>query len=210
MPVKKTNTTSTSSKPVAKPATVAKTSTTKKTNQPSAEAKKAVAWAKKIAKNGGYTYKKFDVKVKKTKQCPICHNLTGKYKGWNCIGFVSAAFYHGAGLKSIKCACNGIGVDSFFTKVTLNSWTKRNGKGWKMVTNGGSKGGADIPASKLLAGDALICYDGNGKFHHIALYIGGSKYIDCTNTSKNHIAERPYSRLTSRYHVTRAFRYVGK
>lgn len=179
-------------------------------SKPSAEAKKAVAWAKKIAKNGGYTYKKFKVHNKKTKQCPICHKLKGKYKGWNCIGFVSAAFHHGAGLKSVKCACNGIGTDGWFNKVTLASWEKRNGKGWKIVTNGGKKGGADIPTSKLVAGDALICYDSKGKFHHIALYIGNSKYIDCTNTSKNHIAERPYSRLTKRYHVTRAFRYVGK
>ena len=184
--------------------------TTPKATAPSAEAKKAVAWAKKIAKNGGYTYKKFDVHNKKTKQCPICHKLKGKYKGWNCIGFVSAAFYHGAGLKSVECACNGIGTDVWFNKVTLASWEKRNGKGWKMVTNGGKKGGADIPASKLVAGDALICYDAKGKFHHIALYTGNSKYIDCTNTSKNHIAERPYSRICKRYHVTRAFRYIGK
>jgi len=205
-------------KPPATPkktTTSTKTSTAKKTtatkaNTPSAEAKKAVAWARKIAKNGGYTYKKFDVHNKKTKQCPICHKLTGKYKGWNCIGFVSAAFYHGAGVKSVECACNGIGTDGWFNKVTLASWEKRNGKGWKAVTNGGKKGGADIPASKLLAGDALICYDGGGKFHHIALYTGNSRYIDCTNTSKNHIAERPYSRLTKRYHVTRAFRYTGK
>lgn len=184
--------------------------TTPKATDPSAEAKKAVAWAKKIAKNGGYTYKKFDVHNKKTKQCPICHKLKGKYKGWNCIGFVSAAFYHGAGLKTVECACNGIGTDGWFNKVTLASWEKRNGKGWKMVTNGGKKGGADIPASKLVAGDALICYDAKGKFHHIALYTGNSKYIDCTNTSKNHIAERPYSRICKKYHVTRAFRYIGK
>lgn len=170
---------------------------------------KAVAWAKAIAKGGKYTYKKFDVKVKKTKQCPICHKLTGKYKGWNCIGFVSACWYHGAGLKTVKCACNGIGTDGFFTKVTLDSWTKRNGKGWQMITNGGSKGGADIPASKLIAGDTLICYDANGKFHHIALYTGDGKYIDDTNTTTPHIAERPYTRLTNKYHVTRAFRYVG-
>jgi len=193
----------------AKPKTMKKTTATK-VNTPSAKAEKAVAWAKKIAKDGGYTYKKFDVHNKKTKQCPICHKLTGKYKGWNCIGFVSAAFYHGAGLKSVKCACNGIGTDGWFNKVTLASWEKRNGEGWKMVTNGGKKGGADIPASKLVAGDALICYDGDGKFHHIALYTGNSKYIDCTNTSKNHIAERPYSKLCKKYHVTRAFRYIGK
>lgn len=176
--------------------------------QPSDKAKKAVAWARKIAKGGQYTYKKFDVKVKKTKQCPICHNLTGKYKGWNCIGFVSACWYHGAGLKSVTCACNGIGTDSFFTKVTQKSWEERNGKGWKMIGNG-SKGGASLKTSDLIQGDTLICYDKNGKFHHIALYTGNGKYIDDTNTTTPHIAERPYTRLTGKYHVTRAFRYVG-
>ena len=176
--------------------------------KPSKQAEKAVAWARSIAKGGKYTYKKFNNKDKKTKQCPICHKLTGKYKGWNCIGFVSACWYHGAGLKQIKCACNGIGTDSFFTKVTAKSWADRNGKGWQMIGNG-SKGGADIPASQLIAGDTLICYDGSGKFHHIALYTGNNKYIDDTNTTTPHIAERPYTRLTNKYHVTRAFRYVG-
>lgn len=176
--------------------------------QPSAKALKAVAWARKIAKGGQYTYKKWNSKDKKTKQCPICHNLKGKYKGWNCIGFVSAAYHHGAGLP-ITCSCSGIGTDSFFTKVTLNSWTKRNGKGWQMITNGGGKGGADIPASKLIAGDVVICYDANGKFHHIALYTGNGKYIEDTNTKTPHIGERKYADLCKKYHVTRAFRYVG-
>lgn len=181
---------------------------TPKADAPSEKAKKAVAWALAIAKSGDYTYKKWNNKEKKTKQCPICHKLTGKYKGWNCIGFVSACMYHGAGLKSIECSCKGIGTDSFFTKVTLNSWEKRNGKGWKMITNGGSKGGADIPASKLIAGDVVICYDSKGKFHHVVLFTGSGKYIDCTNTSKNHIAIRPYTTLTKKYHITRVFRYT--
>ena len=178
------------------------------TPQPSAQAQKAVAWARNIAKSGKYKYKKFNNKDKKTKQCPICHNLTGKYKGWNCIGFVSACWYHGAGLKSVTCACNGIGTDGFFTKVTLNTWTQRNGKGWKMIGSG-SKGGASLKTADLIAGDTLICYDAKGKFHHIALYTGNGKYIDDTNTTTPHIAERPYTRLTNKYHVTRAFRYVG-
>ena len=174
-------------------------------------ADKGVAWARSIAKSGKYTYKKWNDKDKKTKQCPICHpSLKGKYKGWNCIGFVSAILHHGFGLKDIECSCKGIGTDSFFTKVTLDSWKKRNGKDWTMITNGGTKGGADIPASKLKAGDVLICYDAKGKFHHVVMYTGNGKYIDCTNTSKNHIAERAYTNLCKRYHVTRAFRYIGK
>lgn len=184
------------------------TTSASKAPQPSAKAQKAVAWARKIAKGGQYTYKKWNNKDKKTKQCPICHNLKGKYKGWNCIGFVSACWHHGAGLP-ITCSCSGIGTDSFFTKVTLNSWTKRNGKGWQMITNGGGKGGADIPASKLIAGDVVVCYDTNGKFHHVVLYTGNGNYIDDTNTKKPHIAERKYSDLCKKYHVTRAFRFVG-
>ena len=95
-----------------------------------------VAWAKKIAKNGGYTYKHWQNNDKKTKLCPICHpNLKGKYKGWNCIGFVTAAYYHGAGMKNLTCSCSGLGTDGFFTKVTLASWKKRNGNDWTIVTN---------------------------------------------------------------------------
>lgn len=179
-----------------------------KKSEPS-KAEKAVSWARKIAKDGGYTYKHWKNKDKKTKLCPICHKLKGKYKGWNCIGFVSAAWYHGAGLKTITCSCSGIGTDNFFTKVSENSWRKRNGKDWIMISVG-SKGGKDIPADKLKVGDILVCYDGNGKFHHVVLYTGNGKYIDCTNTSKKHIAERKYSNLCKRYHVTRAFRYTGK
>lgn len=175
---------------------------------PSTNAQKAVAWARSIAKGGQYTYKKWNSKDKKTKQCPICHKLTGKYKGFNCIGFVSCAYHHGSGMKNISCAMNGIGTDNFFTKVTLASWTKRNGKGWTMIGSG-SKGGADIPASKLAAGDVVVCYDGSGKFHHLVLYSGNGKYIDCTNTTKPHIGERNYSNLCSKYHCTRAFRYTG-
>ena len=171
---------------------------------------KAVQWAKEIAKGGKYTYKKWSDKNKKTQQCPICHKLKGKYKGWNCIGFVSACFHHGAGVKTVECSCRGIGTSGFLTKVTLASWKKRNGKDWKLVTNGGKKGGADIPASKLAAGDIVLCYDAKGSFHHVVLYTGGGKYIDCTNTSKKHIAERAYTNLCKRYHVTRAFRYTGK
>ena len=99
------------------------------------KAEAAVAWAKKIAKDGGYTYKHWKNNDKKTKQCPICHKLKGKYKGWNCIGFVTAAYYHGAGMKNLTCSCSGLGTDGFFTKVTLASWKKRNGNDWTIVTN---------------------------------------------------------------------------
>ena len=171
------------------------------------KAQAAVDWGRKIIKTGKYSYKKWNNKKKNTKLCPICHPGSGN--GWNCIGYVSACFFHGSGIKDVTCSCSGIGTDSFFTKVTLNSWRARNGQHWDMITNGGSKGGADIPASKLLPGDALICYDKDGKFHHIALYAGNGKILESTKTRKPNVGERTYKDLCGRHHVTRAFRYTG-
>lgn len=173
-------------------------------------AEKIVAWAKKIAKDGTYHYKKWNSKDKATQICPICNKQKEPYHGWNCIGFVSAADYHGGGLKNIECSCKGLGDDNFFTKVTLGSWKKRNGENWKMISNGGSKGGASIKADRLKAGDNVICYDGNGKFKHIVVYIGDGKYIDSTGSAKPNIGIREYSALTKKYHCTRAFRPIDK
>ena len=169
---------------------------------------KAVAWAKEIAKSEEYTYKKWDSKDAKTKQCPICHVLTGKYKGWNCIGFVSAAYFHGGGIP-VTCSCSGLGTDGLFDNVTEESWKKRNGENWKMISNGGKKNGTSIDASKLQEGDALLCYDDDGDWKHIVLYSGDGKYIDDTNGKTPNIAERSYSDLIKKRHVTRAFRYTG-
>lgn len=100
------------------------------------DAAEAVAWAKAIAKTKDYTYKKWKNNDKKTKLCPVCNpKLKGKYKGWNCIGFVTAAYYHGAKMKNLTCSCSGLGTDGFFTKVTLASWKKRNGDNWTIITN---------------------------------------------------------------------------
>jgi len=170
---------------------------------------KAIAWARSIAKDGSYKYVLW-TKDKKTHLCPVCHpELKGKYHGWQCIGFVGAAYFHGAGLRCIKCECNGLGTNNFFTKVTEASWKKRNGPDWKMITNGGSKGGKSIPLDKLKAGDILICYDAKGVFHHVVMYTGNGMYIECTKGRKPQIGERPMSKL-SKKHITRAFRYTGK
>lgn len=171
-------------------------------------ADKAVSWAKATANSGKYSYKKWVNDDKNTKLCPICHSLAKKYQGWNCIGFVSAAYFHGAGNKNITCSCSGMGTDSFFTKVTEASWQKRNGSGWKMITNGGSKGGSSIPVSNLKVGDVLIGFDKDGVFHHIALYSGNGNILESTKTRTPNVGERTYKDLCSRHHITRAFRYT--
>lgn len=168
---------------------------------------KATAWAIEIAKGGKYKYKKWVQKDKKTHQCPICNKLTGKYKGWNCIGFVVASYYHGAGLRTFKCNCAGFGDNNFFTKVTQASWRKANGSRWSMIGSG-SKGGKSLTASQLQKGDVLICYDSKGIYKHMAMYIGNGQYVDSASSSaKPNIGIRTYSKLAKNYHVTRAFRY---
>lgn len=191
-------------------------STAEKPPQPAPEpqkptpADKAVEWGRAIIKDGSYGYKYWKDNDKKTHQCPVCHpKLTGKYHAWQCIGFVTACWYHGAGLRCIKCECNGLGTNNFFTKVTEDSWKKRNGKDWKMITNGESKGGKSIDQSKLKKGDILICYDEKGVFHHIVMYTGNGMYMDCTHGKIPHCGERPMSKL-SKKHITRAFRYTGE
>ena len=94
--------------------------------------------------------------------------------------------------------------------MTEESWKKRNGENWKMISNGGKKNGTSIDASKLQEGDALLCYDDDGDWKHIVLYSGDGKYIDDTNGKTPNIAERSYSDLIKKRHVTRAFRYTGR
>ena len=171
---------------------------------------KMVAWAQKIEKaNPPFIYKKWKAYDRKTQICPVCHHQTGKYHGWNCIGFCSAACYHGGKIKTVKCSCSGLGDDRFFTNVTLDSWRKRNGQGWDMITNGEGKGGKSIPSSKLKAGDMLICYiikRGKPVFHHIAMYGGNGIYYDDTSGRVRGVGHGEYSGLSKRMHVTRAFR----
>ena len=80
---------------------------------------KATNWAYAIINTKAYHYKKWKSDDAKTHECPICHKMTEKYNGWNCIGFVTAAYYHGAGMRSLKCSCSGLGDNSFFEHIVF-------------------------------------------------------------------------------------------
>lgn len=169
----------------------------------------AVNWAISIINDGSYHYKKWNAKDKKTQQCPICHKQkTGKYHGWNCIGFITACYHHGAGRKEFECSCSGLGSNEFFTKVTLASWRKHNGKKWIAITNGGTKGGNSIKEKSLKMGDVLTCYKSNGEYQHTAMYAGYGTYVDSTSGSNPNVGRRTYSKLANHLHVTRAFRPI--
>lgn len=167
---------------------------------------KATNWAYSIINTGKYSYKKWKSDDKKTHECPICHKLTGKYQGWNCIGFVTAAYYHGSGLRGFECSCSGLGDNSFFEHITLSKWRKHNGVGWDMLTNGGAMDGKSIDGEHLKAGDVLICYNTNGRYQHTAMYVGDGKYVDCTSGRTQGTGEGSYANLAKRLHVTRVFR----
>lgn len=173
----------------------------------------AVAFGKSIANSNIYGYKKYD---STDHACPICHTKT-KVKGFNCIGFVASCFAHGAGDKKILANCkanNGsaLGNNVTLTSVTEESWKKKCGNDWKMITNGGAKNGKDIPTSSLKKGDILIGYDSKGKYKHTMLYIGSGKLLDAVSSGSkaNQIAERSYSTRCNAMCITRAFRYTGK
>ena len=178
------------------------TSTTKTPQQ------KMCAWAKSIADGKKYKYKKF-TDDKKTQQCPICHNLTGKYKGWNCIGFAFASWKHGAGLKS-KCSC-GVIPDGIWNKIlkaktdaeALKIAQERTGlNDIKVIRNGGKA----IPQSKLKAGDIVACFKGNS-YYHTVLYMGDGKIAECTTGKTPEIG---YNRALSKSDDKVAIRYTGK
>lgn len=165
-----------------------------------------VAWAKKTADSKKYNYKKW-TDDKKTHECPICNNLTGKYKGWNCIGYAFATWRHGGGLKS-KCNCGVITnshwesilkakTDSEATKIAQD----RIGiKDIKVIRNGGKV----IPTDKLKKGDIIAFFDGN-TYKHTALYIGNGKMSDDSGGQTPNIKYGTPIRKTCKV----AIRYTG-
>lgn len=170
---------------------------------------KACSWAKKIADNGDYKYKKYTNDVK-THQCPICHDLKGKYKGWNCIGFAFACWHHG-GKIPCKCSCDAMNNAAWET-IRL----KPSKDGTKIVQNRlgiddvkviRRKGGKTIPMSKLKKGDIIAYFNGT-TYAHTALYLGNGKISDCTSGRNPQIKYGTKSYTTMK--IKAAIRYTGK
>ena len=170
---------------------------------------KACAWAKKIAESGDYKYKKYTSDVK-THQCPICHDLKGKYKGWNCIGYAFACWHHG-GKIPCKCSCDAM-TNAAWEAVRV----KASKDGVKIVKQRlgiddvkviRTKGGKEIPMSKLKKGD-IIAYFNGATYAHTALYLGNGKIADCTSGRTQQIKYGAKSYTTMK--IKAAIRYTGE
>ena len=170
---------------------------------------KANQWATNIANSGKYSYKVYNDNPN-THKCPICYPGSGN--GWNCIGFATACWRHGAGI-SCRCSCDTIydalgdrllrSTNAEATRLVQNALGIAN---IQVVSNGG---GTPIPLSKLKAGDLLILYDGN-EYAHMAYYMGNGKYADSARGHNPTILANLTVSSYMQKQIKLAIRYTGK
>lgn len=163
--------------------------TTKKNNEECINS--IVNWAVKIANDNTYGYKKW-TSNEKTHQCPICHKGSGN--GWNCIGFVSACFYHGGKVKSVACNCSGIvSGGGTYKDWTLAKFKARNGNDW-------------IEVKSWKKGDVIVCFGKKTeKYKHTALGYKEGYVVDATSTRGITVRK-----TTLPSYKVRIFRYTGQ
>lgn len=173
---------------------------------------KAVAWAKKIVADNSYKYVAQTKSDSPANHCAICKKVASgsKYHGFNCIRFVGAAYYHGAGVP-IKSADHKLVSTEMANKMlratpanALKIWEDRNGSGWVLIKNGNKK----LTTSLLKKGDVLVCYDKEGSsatYKHMALYAGDGMIVDAANKTIG-ITSRKFTSLGAKPLL--AFRYT--
>ena len=135
----------------------------------------ALKWAKMIAETNKYTYKRWGSNPD-THKCPICHPGSGN--GWNCIGFVTACYYHGGGLRgNLECYCGGLGPDDWNnTDPSTTKFNNRNGPGWKKINSNRIKATDSNIKKQCNPGDVLVLYKtkAGNSYIHTAMYYGWS------------------------------------
>lgn len=167
----------------------------------------ANAWARKIA-NEKYHYVVWNSKVDATKTCPIC---TGRkydnYYGWNCIGFASAVWRHGGGLKSI-CNChtisNEIGEQMYKAKTDADALAiAKKHLGLTSLAIIRNKNG--IPKAQWKAGDLCLKFSGS-TYKHMFYYMGNGQIADASRTNK--VADNIKVRSYDNYSAKIIIRYI--
>lgn len=170
---------------------------------------KANAWAKSIA-DSKYHYVVWNSKVDATKTCPICKGRKyDNYYGWNCIGFASAVWHHGGGLKN-NCNCstisNGIGEDMYNAKTDAEALAiAKKRLGLNELTIIRNKSG--IPKAQWKAGDICLQFSGS-TYKHMFYYMGSGKVADAGNYKS--VSSQIAVRDASSYSAKIIIRYTGK
>ena len=142
----------------------------------SGSAAAAADWAIKICDDDSYTRKDYDKGI----HCPICRPELNETKGWQCMGFVQAAYIHGGNMTEVASRMpdnNGGMVDNaegdrLYQSMDLSEWKENNGPNWELY-----KLGDNITHDQLLKGDCLMFYSG-GVYRHTAIYVGDGKLAD--------------------------------
>ena len=170
---------------------------------------KANMWAKKTA-NEKYHYVVWKPKINATHTCPICQGRKyDNYYGWNCIGFASAIWHHGGGLKSI-CNCHTItnaeGEKMYNAKTDAEALAiakKKFGLTNLIVIR--NKNG--IPKEQWKAGDICLQFKGS-TYKHMFYYMGNGQIADSSRTSR--VADNIKIRNYKNYSAKIIIRYTGE
>ena len=121
----------------------------------------AITWAKKIAADNSYGYSLGTGNAYPDTYCHICNPR--RSKDYCCASFVTAALYHGWGLKYMKSHCKSGDTASVGSLASVLAK-----HGWKNVPISSANNYAN-----LKAGDVIICRGGA----HVELYIGNGKSV---------------------------------
>ena len=171
---------------------------------------KANQWAINIANSGKYSYKVYNDNPN-THKCPICYPGSGN--GWNCIGFATACWKHGA---SIPCRCT---CDTIYDALGEKMLRSNNATARELAANAlrlpvadiqiVSNGGKAIPLSSLKAGDLGLMYEGS-TYTHMFYYMGNGKYADSARGHTPNVMANLTVSNSMQNEIKLAIRYIGK
>ncbi|MBR0456221.1 MAG: hypothetical protein IJJ01_06075 [Firmicutes bacterium] len=154
-----------------------------------AQIRGTLEWARKIAADDAYTYGRG--------QCPVCH---GGNKVYDCIAFMTAAYWHGGQVDMMERWCWNHNHTSVIRQAMIDSDV------WEGIGN--------PKEEDLQPGDVLFYYrpgdgrNGSGWFH-VEIYNGDGQVVGAhTFGGKRCISVEPFNNYFRSY--SDVYRYVGE
>ena len=195
--------------PKAKTTTTTKTATTATVVTAKTKQQMACDYGLKLAKDNSWHYVKWVGSDKKTQKCAICHNYTGKYKGFNCIRFVFSCWYHGGGIPVAHeggLIHNSLGNKMY--KASVKEATKMAQKALKCNDIQVIRNKKGISQKLLKPGDACMIFS-NGKYSHMTMYVGDGKIVHAQGSSGKTPKDKQIEKRKA-YKCQMLIRYIGK